>query len=45
MADYDVAQAFQTIEDKLIKSMIDNMGKHLQDEKAEGIEYTQWQAE
>ena len=45
MADYDVAQAFQVIEDKLIKSMINNMGKHLQDEKAEGIEYTQWQAE
>lgn len=45
MADYDIGKAFNRIQDELISSMIRNMSHHRKLEKAEGIEYAQWQAE
>lgn len=45
MSDYSVAEAFQQIEDYLIDSMIRNLSHHVGLEQAEGINYTQWQAE
>lgn len=45
MADYDIGEAFNRIQDELISSMIRNMSHHRKLEKAEGIEYAQWQAE
>lgn len=48
MADYgvyDIVGAFQYIEMDLIKSMQRNMKRHIGEEKEEGINWTQWQAE
>lgn len=45
MAEYSLAEAFQQIEDYLIDSMIRNLSHHVGLEQAEGINYTQWQAE
>ena len=42
---YDVASAFEDIEMALIKSMRNNMQRHIKEEYDEGINWTQWQAE
>lgn len=44
MADYDVAKAFEEIEEELISSMIRNLKRHKAEETKEGIQWTQWQA-
>ena len=43
--DYDIAGAFEDIEMSLIKSMRNNMKRHINEEYDEGINWTQWQAE
>lgn len=43
--DYDIAGAFEDIEMALIKSMRNNMQRHIKEEYDEGINWTQWQAE
>ncbi|MCR5704441.1 MAG: phage minor capsid protein [Eubacterium sp.] len=45
MADYDLEEAFEAIENELINSMIRNMEHHRVEEITEGFEWTQWQAE
>lgn len=45
MSDYDITAAFQAIENELISSMIRNMDRHRAEEDAEGILWSQWQAE
>ena len=45
MADYDIAEAFQKIEEEMIASMSRNLKRHLGTEKDEGINYSMWQAE
>lgn len=42
---YDIAEAFEDIELALIKSMRNNMQRHINEEYDEGINWTQWQAE
>lgn len=42
---YDIAEAFEDIELALIKSMRNNMKRHINEEYEEGINWTQWQAE
>lgn len=42
---YDIAGAFEDIEMALIKSMRNNMQRHINEEYDEGINWTQWQAE
>lgn len=42
---YDIAGAFEDIELALIKSMRNNMQRHINEEYDEGINWTQWQAE
>ena len=42
---YDIAGAFEDIEIALIKSMRNNMQRHINEEYDEGINWTQWQAE
>lgn len=42
---YDVASAFEDIEMALIKSMRNNMQRHIKEEFEEGINWSQWQAE
>lgn len=42
---YDIAEAFEDIEIALIKSMRNNMKRHINEEYDEGINWTQWQAE
>ena len=42
---YDIAEAFEDIELALIKSMRNNMQRHINEEYEEGINWTQWQAE
>lgn len=42
---YDIAGAFEDIEMALIKSMRNNMKRHINEEYDEGINWTQWQAE
>lgn len=42
---YDIAEAFEDIEMSLIKSMRNNMQRHIKEEYEEGINWTQWQAE
>lgn len=42
---YDVAGAFEDIEMSLIKSMRNNMQRHVNEEYDEGINWTQWQVE
>lgn len=43
--EYDIATAFQAIEEELIASMMRNMDRHQAEETELGIEWTQWQAE
>ena len=43
--DYDITGAFEDIEMSLIKSMRNNMQRHIKDEYEDGINWTQWQAE
>lgn len=45
MADYDISEAFQKIEEIMIASMSRNMSRHLKKERSEGINYSMWQAE
>lgn len=45
MNEYDLAAAFQAIEDELIASMIRNMDRHRAEETREGIQWSMWQAE
>ena len=42
---YDIAEAFEDIELALIKSMQNNMKRHINEEYEEGINWTQWQAD
>ena len=43
--DYSVKLAFARIEDELIDSMMRNRRRHLQEEKDEGFDWSQWQVE
>ena len=45
MNEYDIASAFQAIEEELIASMIRNMDRHRAEETKEGYEWSMWQAE
>jgi len=45
MNEYDLAAAFEAIEDELIRSMIRNMDRHRAEETREGIQWSMWQAE
>ncbi len=45
MADYNIGEAFERIEDELISSMIRNFKRHKAEETKEGIQWSQWQAE
>lgn len=45
MADYDIGEAFQKIEQEMIASMSRNLKRHLETEADEGLNYTMWQAE
>lgn len=44
-AEYDIINAFYTIEDRLISSMIRNFKRHRAEETELGINWTQWQVE
>lgn len=44
-AEYDIINAFYTIEDRLISSMIRNFKRHRAEETELGINWTQWQTE
>ena len=41
---YDVGDAFATIENELLDSMIRNMKRHRAEEAEEGFQWEQWQA-
>lgn len=43
--EYDLAEAFQRIENELMASMIQNMDRHRAEETAEGYNWSMWQAE
>ena len=43
MANYDISEAFEVIEDELISSMMRNLSRHRIDEVSQGIEWEQWQ--
>ena len=43
--EYDLAAAFQAIENELIASMMRNMDRHRAEETKEGYEWSMWQAE
>lgn len=45
MANYDIGEAFQKIEEEMIASMSRNLKRHLETEADEGLNYTMWQAE
>ena len=45
MADYDISEAFQKIEEIMIASMSRNLKRHLKTELDEGMNYSMWQAE
>lgn len=45
MADYDLGEAFKSIEEELIASMIRNLDHHRAEETDEGIQWSQWQVE
>lgn len=45
MADYDISEAFQKIEEIMIASMSRNLKRHLKTERDEGMNYSMWQAE
>lgn len=44
-AEYDIANAFEKIENDLISSLIRNFKRHRAEETAEGYNWSQWQAE
>lgn len=43
MANYDISEAFEVIEDELISSMMRNLSHHRIDEISQGMEWEQWQ--
>lgn len=43
MANYDISEAFEVIEDELISSMMRNLSRHRIDEVSQGMEWEQWQ--
>lgn len=43
--EYDIVEAFRTIEEELISSMIRNMDRHRAEETKEGMEWSMWQVE
>ncbi len=43
--EYDIGEAFEAIEERLIKSMMRNMARHRVEEIAEEKEWSMWQAE
>ena len=43
--EYDLAEAFRSIENELMASMIRNMDRHRAEETAEGYNWSMWQAE
>jgi len=43
--EYDIAKAFEAIEDELISSMVRNMKRHKAEEEKEQIQWSMWQAE
>ena len=43
MANYDISEAFEVIEDELISSMMRNLSRHRIDEISQGMEWEQWQ--
>lgn len=45
MADYDIGQAFEEIENELIDSMMRNFKRHRAEETKEGYNWSQWQSE
>ena len=45
MADYDIAAAFEAIENELIDSMMKNFSSHRAEENEQGYLWSQWQAE
>lgn len=45
MADYDLGEAFKSIEEEIIASMIRNLDHHRAEETKEGIQWSQWQVE
>ncbi len=45
MSDYDIAEAFNAIENELIDSMMRNFSRHRAEETKEGYNWSQWQAE
>lgn len=45
MIEYDLAAAFEAIEQELISSMIRNMNRHRAEELKEGYEWSMWQTE
>ena len=42
---YDLVEAFRIIEEQLTESMINNLKKHVNDETAEGFNWSMWQVE
>lgn len=45
MDEYDVAEAFEAVEEELIASMMRNMKRHRVEETAEELQWSMWQAE
>ena len=45
MNEYDLAEAFQRIENELMASMIRNMDRHRAEETEEGYNWSMWQTE
>lgn len=43
--EYDIARAFQRIEETLIKSMKRNLTRHLNEERDLGMNWSAWQTE
>lgn len=43
--DYDIARIYKDMEQEIISSMQRNLSRHMQEEKAMGFDYPQWQAE
>ena len=43
MANYDISEAFEVIEDELISSMMRNLSRHRIEEISQGMEWEQWQ--
>lgn len=45
MDEYDIAEAFEAVEEELIASMMRNMKRHRVEETAEELQWSMWQAE